>query len=208
MAVIPFPVISHQDYCSYPSMRRLLRINEKKSDITHSIDFVLNEQLQLIAKVQHWQEVNSKEMPLVEVAEDKIYYVADRTQVDYDSGLPPTALPFPQLPNRDQIISSLRDKNVIVVDIKIDHLFYERLADRKTLNPNSNKTYILMAPAPQEPLSSLHFSPSASLTQDATPPESDSPTLRLRYELSSLEADLETIQKPAAPTAYQELSDL
>lgn len=204
MAAIPFPLISHQDYCGYADTRRLLRINEQESIITHFIDFMLNEQLQLIARVIH-RQVDLKMMPQVEVAEDKIYYLADRTQVDYDSGLPAAALPFPKLPDRDKIISSLRDKNVVVVDIKIDHRFYERLADRKTLNPTGNKTYILMAPAPQVPLTSLHFTPSASLTHEATPP--DSPTLRLRYE-PSLEADLEVIQKPAAPTAYQELSDL
>lgn len=195
-------LVSHQDYCNYPGMRRLVRINEKESDITHFIEFVTNEQFQLIARVRH-RQVDGKMMPQVEVAEDKIYYLAHHIQMDYDLGLPPAALPFPQLPNRDQIIGALTQRNVVVVHISIDHPFYQRLAEHKI--PKHNKTYILIAPAPQVPLPSLHFTPSASSTHEPTPPDTPgSPALKLYYE-PSLELDPEVLPKP---TAYQEIPDL
>jgi hypothetical protein len=215
MAAIGSHLISHQDYCNFPAMRRLVRIDEKEADITHFIDFVINEQFQLIARVVH-RQVDLKRMPQVEVAEDKIYYIADRPQVDDDSGLPANALPFPQLPNRDKIIADLNYRKVVVIDIKIDHRFYQKLADHKTANPSNNETYILMAPEHQAPVPSLHFSPSASLAREATPPESQipySPPLNLYYE-PSLEPDLEAAPKPAGekakitPTAYQEIPEL
>jgi len=213
-AITSYQVISHQDYSSHPHLRRIIRINEKETSITHFIDFVLDEQNRLIANVVH-RQIDLKKMPQVEITEDKIYYLADRTQLVYESGLPPAALPFPRLPDRDKMVSTLIERSVEVVDILIDHSFYERLALHKTPDPITNRTYILMAPAPQGPPPSLHFSPSPSSTQQATPPElktPDSPAFKLYLE-PSLEAAVEVAPAPAGsvdkpPTAYQELSDI
>jgi hypothetical protein len=211
MAVITdHRLISHQDYSTIPSLRRLVRIDENSKWITHYIDFVLTPEQKLRANVVHIQASNFQKMPQVEISEDKIFYLADRTKVEFESGLAPGSLPFYQAQNREIFFSNLHHRRIEVIDIQIDHPFYERIAQGKNPNPVNNKTYILMAPAPEGPAPSLHFSLSASLPPEATPSASLEPKSPLKLLLeSSLEASPDPTPpvgegKIVSPTAYQE----
>lgn len=194
-------LISHQDYSTIPSLRRLIKINEKADWITHYIDFVLISEQKLRANVVHIQATDRKKMPQVEISEEKIYYLADRTKVEYESGLTPGSLPFYQAPNRETFFSHLQQRKIEVVDIQIDHPFYERLAQGRNPNPVNNKTYILMAPASEELAPSLHFSPSASLPLEASPPSSIDPAPKSSSFRLLLEPSLEASPEPAPPAS-------
>lgn len=206
-------LISHQDYSTIPSLQRLVRINEKSDWITHFIDFVLTNEKKLMANVVHIQASDRKRMPQVQVLEDKIYYLADRSKVVYERGLTPGSLPFYQAPNRETFFSNLQNRRIEVIDILIDHPFYERIAQGKNPNPVNNKTYILMALASEEPVPSLHFNPSASLPLEASPPASIDPAPKSPPFRLLLEPSLEPSPEPApsgseenksTPTVYQQ----
>lgn len=142
-------LISHQAYSEH--RERLIGIEEDSADITHFVNFHLNDNLELIARVQHRLE-NPKIPSDIIVKEDKIYCLSERVAMIHGSGVPRAAVPLPETLQRWDIISKISHRTIVIFDIVIDQKYYEKLNNfSKSLDPSLvNKTYILMAPAPIE----------------------------------------------------------
>jgi hypothetical protein len=142
-------VISHQAYSAHFNRRRLIGIEEDDEAITHYVNFHLDEHRVLIARVEHRLE-NSQIPGIIIVKEDKIRF-RDKARLPHD-------VPLSELPEREEIISKIAQRIVVIVGIEIDQKFYARLNNgSKSIKSLENNTYILIAPetAQQKPKTPL-----------------------------------------------------
>lgn len=166
-------MISHQAYSDLYNRRQLIGIEEDSEAITHFVNFELNDHLVLIARVKLCLE-NPKIPSILNVNEDKIYYLHDRASIIHGSGVPYAATPLLETLQRAEIISKISLRKVVIVDIVIDVKYYEKLYNcSKSLDRSLvNKTYILMAPEPVHqprtiPLKVRDPSPESSSSEDS-----------------------------------------
>jgi uncharacterized protein YkvS len=190
MAAVSRQLISHQDFSAYPERRRCIPIDGNASDITHFIEFKCADRGSVCAYVRHKKYTGEFYDP-VEIPEEKIYYISDRSAIVYDSGKPPAVVALNQNSHRGEIIQKLYDRSVVVADISVDHTFYKDLALKKktAVSYQFNKSYIILAPEIPAPV----------LPQNP-PPRPKSP-LSLQLSSPSPSPPRQT------PTLYQEILD-
>lgn len=192
VSLTPNQVISHQAYSSHFNRRRLIGIDEDDQEsITHYVNFHLDDHFLLVARVEHRLE-NSKLPGIIIVREDKIRF-RDTAR------LPREAVPLSELPEREEIISKIAQRIVVIVGIEIDQKFYARLNNgSKSIKSLENNTYILMAPE------TLQQKPKILLKVE-NPPELSSSEENEDSQLSR-EESIEDAKPPIPPQVPLQLS--
>lgn len=191
VSLTPNQVISHQAYSAHFNRRRLIGIDEDDQEsITHYVNFHLDDHFLLVARVEHRLE-NSKLPAIISVREDKIRF-RDKARLPHDVFLS-------ELPEREEIISKIAQRIVVIVGIEIDQKFYARLNNgSKSIKSLENNTYILLAPE------TLQHKPKILLKVE-NPPELSSSEESEDSQLSR-EESIEDAKPPIPPQIKLQLS--